>query len=444
VTATLPAVPRKAIGHVEPHEWADGRTVTYRARVRVNGKRHRFNLGMNHEGWSMERARVEMERIMGQIERGTWEPPSRARPVVMDTGEETLHVTASRWWQKRRDELAPKTKVDYEWRLAHLLRHLAHDLTAEIDVARVDELREGLRKWRSERGKKLSPRSINMVLDALAAILDEAVEYGILDTNPARGKRRRMRVPTPSRSFLEPGMVVSLLDAASERERELLADENVPNERILLGRRALLATLCLAGPRITELTEVGSGALDLHAGGLRLGKKTAAGRDRHLELSAYLLGELRSHLASIPAGLRKRGAKLPLFPTLTGGRHEPSNVRTRILADAVERANEARGKEGRMLLPDKVTPHTLRRTFASLSFFAGRDLRFVMGQLGHDSPSMTLSVYAQAMKRSQVDEALVWRLMAFPDEAERELNSPRFGPSSSAKPLSAERDRMVE
>jgi GNAT superfamily N-acetyltransferase len=73
--------------------------------------------------------------------------------------------------------------------------------------------------------------------------------------------------------------------------------------------------------------------------------------------------------------------------------------------------NEKRAAEGRMLLPARVTPHTLRRTFASLCFFAGRDLRWVMGQLGHDNPRMTLAVYAQCMKRQRIDRDLVWALM---------------------------------
>ena len=71
-----------------------------------------------------------------------------------------------------------------------------------------------------------------------------------------------------------------------------------------------------------------------------------------------------------------------------------------------------------MLLPAHVTPHTLRRTFASLCFFAGRDLRWVMRQLGHDDPRMTLPVYAQCMKRSQIDEAVVRQLMRFSYEPE--------------------------
>jgi integrase len=120
----------------------------------------------------------------------------------------------------------------------------------------------------------------------------------------------------------------------------------------------------------------------------------------------------------------------------------PSNVRNRLLngtpargtrrptKGVVQRVNEKRAAEGRMLLPARVTPHTLRRTFASLCFFAGRDLRWVMGQLGHDDPRMTLGVYAQCMKRSQVDEAVVWELMRFPDEAEKRGREPAFGPTN--------------
>ena len=128
-------------------------------------------------------------------------------------------------------------------------------------------------------------------------------------------------------------------------------------------------------------------------------------------------------MGTLPAALRDHhGPALPLFPTRTGGRLNPSNIRNRLLGGTpardgkrpikgvVERANEKRAAQGRMLLPATVTPHTLRRTFASLCFFAGRDLRWVMGQLGHD-PRMTLAVYAQCMKRKRIDEALVWTLM---------------------------------
>jgi len=63
----------------------------------------------------------------------------------------------------------------------------------------------------------------------------------------------------------------------------------------------------------------------------------------------------------------------------------------------------------------------------------GRDLRWVMGQLGHDDPRMTLAVYAQCMKRSQIDEALIWELMRFPDEAEEPGRKGSFGPTRRSR-----------
>jgi integrase len=91
-----------------------------------------------------------------------------------------------------------------------------------------------------------------------------------------------------------------------------------------------------------------------------------------------------------------RAGRPPVRVGKTGRALNPSNIRNRLLSGTaardgkpsikgvVERANEKRAAEGRILLPASVTPHTLRRTFASLCFFAGRDLRWVMGQLGHD------------------------------------------------------------
>lgn len=418
-------MPRQPTGSIESYPWKDGRTVTWRVRVRASGRRHRIDLGTNHEGWNEDRARVELDRILREIERGTWIPPRQETAPAGPDLEETVHLTVSRWWQRRMVELSTNTQADYRWRIDYILGWRPRDRTSEIDARWVDDFRSDLV------AKGLAPRSVNMVLDLLAQVLDDAVEYKLLDANPARGKRRRMKVEKPSRSFLEPDMVVDLLDVAGEWEADLIRRKR-PDQ--CYGRRAFLATLCLAGPRISEAIESDRGWLDLHSGTLRLGKKTAAGRGRTLELSAFLLDELRAHLAAVPAVLRDSGgATLPLYPTRTGGRLNASNVRNRLLSGTppktlpngkvkhgtkgvVQRVNEKRAAEGRMLLPDHVTPHTLRRTFASLCFFAGRDLRWVMGQLGHDDPRMTLAVYAQSMKRSRIDHDLVGRLMAFPGE----------------------------
>jgi len=420
-------VPRDATGSIECHRWKDGRTVTFRARVRAYGRQHRIAFGTNHEGWSEARAQVELDKIMRQIERGTWAPETAARVTVEERPQpdETFHVFASRWWSKKSGTLSDAARADYRWRLDHLLAYFHRHRVRAVDRRAVDgyratkvaergPLEEAWRLYRAgktelPRRKPLSNRSINMTIDLLAQILDHAVEYGQLDANPARGRKRRLPATKTRRSFLEPGMVIDLLQAAGEWEAEL-----PPHQRY--GRRTLIASLTLAGPRISELTETPRADLDLAGGRVRLGKKTQAGL-REVELTAFLQTELRSHLASLVSLGRPEGANVPVFPTYTGGRHNPSNLRTRLLATCVRRANEKRAAEGEMLLP-QVTPHTLRRTFASLALAAGRDPRWVMGQLGHSDARFTLSVYAQVIQRQRVDHELTWSLMRFADERE--------------------------
>jgi hypothetical protein len=154
---TVDATGQRPCGSLELYRWKDGRTVTYRGRVRAHGERHRIDFGTNHAGWSTERAERELEVICGQIERGTWVPPESVPATVRADQSETVHVTLSRWWERRCDELAQTTRADYEWRLAHLLRHLASAATSDLDARAVDELRIKLRR------AGLSPRSTWLV-----------------------------------------------------------------------------------------------------------------------------------------------------------------------------------------------------------------------------------------------------------------------------------------
>jgi hypothetical protein len=52
----------------------------------------------------------------------------------------------------------------------------------------------------------------------LAAVLDDAIEDGHIDRNPARGKRMRVRVPKPQRTFLELDELPALIDAAAAQD----------------------------------------------------------------------------------------------------------------------------------------------------------------------------------------------------------------------------------
>ena len=70
-----------------------------------------------------------------------------------------------------------------------------------------------------------------------------------------------------------------------------------------------------------------------------------------------------------------------------------------------------------------ITPHSLRRTWATFAAMIGRDPKWIAAQIGHTSPAFTFSVYQQAATRRFIDEQAVWTLMRFADEpAERALS----------------------
>jgi integrase len=75
--------------------------------------------------------------------------------------------------------------------------------------------------------------------------------------------------------------------------------------------------------------------------------------------------------------------------------------RVQEVADALRRhPNEPmRAKQKLPQITVRLTPHTLRRTYASLLLTANAEPQRVMAQLGHTDPSMTLRLYAQVLRR---------------------------------------------
>jgi integrase len=412
-------VPRKASGTVEEHRWADGETITFRLRIPFEGQRQRIELGTNREGWNRERADVERERIMGQIERGTWQPPEPEPDPeeAEDKDQETLRVAATRYFKKQTaGQIPPKTRKDLEWRLSYILSYKqVDDLVCQTDARWVDDFKTWLKNIVSDHTKRpLKPRSINMVLTCLTSILEDAVDYNVLPANPGKGSRRRVPEGEPRRHVLEPDMVVDFLDVAGRWDAEV-------HQSHRWGKRPFFALMFLAGPRISEAVGALLPQLDLYSEIWRiLESKTSAG-ERDIDLTAFLLDELRPHLAARASRL---GADLtpdsPLFPNREGNPLNENNIRGRVLPRIIEITNEKRLVAGKLLIPSEVTPHDFRRTFASLSFMAGRELPYVMGQLGHKDSRMAVEVYSQVRKRRvrQAERELVWRLMRFNDEGE--------------------------
>jgi integrase len=379
-----------------------GQRRSWAIRFRAGGKRYTVALGRPEDGWNRQRAEDELANVLTDVRRGIWRPPMRApEPSIEDRPEPTFHEFASEWFDGVAPDLRERTRVDYRWRLSgHLLPHFAGHRLSAITVEEVDRYRrakvresktleqarrEQLARPKADRDllpRPLSNGSINKTIRLLAAILEQAVEYGHLPRNPAIGRKRLLREAKPSRSYLQPEQVAALLAAASELDADARDGDTGR-------RRPLLAVLALAGLRIGEALDLRWRDVNLAARKLRVtASKTDAGL-REVDLTptlAELLSEYRTRtLHAAPGDF--------VFPTATGRHDGASNVRRRFLAPAVERANLALCEADSEPI-GAVTPHSLRRTFISLLLAAGADVPYVMAQAGHTDPKMTLGVYA--------------------------------------------------
>jgi integrase len=388
------------------------RSPTYGLRFRAYGRREYVALGTAAEGWTRAKAQTELQNILADVRRGIWQP-ALAEQVAEVAQDPTFHEFSSEWFESTKGEWRQKTRLDYEWQLSsHLLPFFKSHRLSQITIAEVD-------RYRAMKVKQgtLSPTSINKTITRLGQVLEIAVEYGLIERNPARGKRRRLKAAKPAPVWLDSAeQIEALLDAAGELDRDAKSNGQIP-------RRAILATLTLAGLRIGELIELRWRDVNLAEGRITVrASKTDAGL-RVIDI----LPALRDELATLKAHTRASAGER-VFPTQAGGPMNPSNVRTRIVSKAVERANETLAQAHANLLPDKLTPHKLRHTFASLLVALGTDPGAVMDQLGHTDPTFTLRVYRHGMRRDPGAKVRLQTLVGV-SEADAPVPEPRIAPS---------------
>lgn len=326
------------------------------------------------------------------------EPPTDDDPI--------FHPFSSEWLAAREQEgLAKKTIADLKWSLCnHLLPFFAGHRLSEITVRKVDRYKTA----KASEGR-LSNNSVNHTLSDLAQVLETAVEYGLLTSNPASGKRRRLKGTRPNRPWVEPEQLMALLDAAPEG----------------MGRTLLSLLAGAGGPRIArEALSLRWRHIDFGTGTLHVvDSKTPAGV-REVDLTPALQSELLLWAATT----KYPGKDDYVFPTSTGRKHNPSNLRRDVLKKAVEKANVELAND--VIAPiGPITFHSFRRTYVSLRCACGDDVRYVASQVGHEDVRFTLRVYAQAVKRRErmsathreaFDRAVDWARMGTnePDRVE--------------------------
>jgi integrase len=408
-------VARKREGQVVERAWKSGRG--YALRVVAYGRRHYITLGLEADGWTRARAEEELANITADVRRGIWIPPevnATNKPSEAAPAEAlTFGAFAGERLAARKLELSQPGYEYEQWALRlHLLPYFASWRLVDITIEAVDayraykvaqaeqrrDARDQARRTKAKRAgtlpRPLGASTINKTIDILQAYLAVAVEYGHLPSNPAAGRRRRLKVPARRPVHLDSvEQIVALLDAAEQLDAD-------PASR-LHDRRANIAALMFAGPRAGEHTSLRWGDVDLINDRIQIGRsKTRAGL-REIHLLPILTKTLTAHKQ---AATNTAAGDL-VFVNRDGTARDKNNLRNRVLAPAIERANELLAERDQPPLPAGLSPHKLRHTFASILVACGEDPASVMAQLGHTDPNFTLRIYTHLMRRNPAERA---------------------------------------
>jgi integrase/recombinase XerC len=205
--------------------------------------------------------------------------------------------------------------------------------------------------------RRLAKSSIARKLASVRSCLRFLARRGVIPQNPAR-QVRSPRLPQRLPSFLPKDESKDLLDRAVEPSETGWRDH------------ALLELLYATGIRVAECCQLDDDDLDRRHGTVRVVGK--GDKERMVPVGDTALAALDSYL------VLRRNADGPLFTNHRGGRLTPRSVQ-RIV-----------GRRARLSGIDRrVTPHTLRHTFATHMLGEGADLRLIQELLGHSRLSTT-------------------------------------------------------
>jgi site-specific recombinase XerD len=279
-------------------------------------------------------------------------------------------------------DASPNTRRSYE---SSILAYLSWLGAAGVDWRTPS--RATLRAYLAQLADGHARSSVAQRLAALRAFHRYAAQSGLAPGDPwsvistPRLPRRLPRVLEIEQVERLIAAVDADLEAAETGATRAGRGDQSLARALALRDRALVETTYAAGLRISELAAADLGNLDLRRGELRVlgkGRKERIGllgRPAREALAAYLETG-RPDLAA--RGTIGRDTPSAVFLNQRG---EPLGVRG--LRARLDRLRRRAG------LPDGITPHTLRHSFATHLLEGGADLRVVQELLGHESLATT-------------------------------------------------------
>jgi len=207
------------------------------------------------------------------------------------------------------------------------------------------------------RTEKLSPRSLARNISALKGFYKFLLQEGVLEENPLRHLRT-------------PRVIPRLPEILTVGDIEQIIAQVKAEKPLGLRDRAMLEILYATGLRVSELVHLSVHDVDLEVGYLRT--KGKGSKERIVPIGRAAIRALKDYLQ----GSRQVSAAKAEGQTLFLGRAGRGITRQGFWK-LLRRYASAAG------IRKKISPHTLRHSFATHLLEGGADLRSVQSMLGH-------------------------------------------------------------
>jgi integrase/recombinase XerC len=237
--------------------------------------------------------------------------------------------------------------------------------TGTVEIEKVDRM--AIRKYMSFLHRKNKKSSIARKISTLRSFFRYLIREQVIPFNPAKS------VSTPKvEKTLPTTLTVDEAFRLMESPKSILEKSSDASKENALRDRAILELLYSSGLRVSELVGLNLNQLDLDLGSVRVMGKGRKERIVPVGVKA---------IEAAKAYLEERGALKgddPIFVNSFGGR-----LTARSVGRLVKKYTRHSG------IFRKVSPHSLRHTFATHLLDAGADIREIQEMLGHASLSTT-------------------------------------------------------
>lgn len=261
-----------------------------------------------------------------------------------------------------------KTIDNYHRYLKRFLEFSGDIEPKNIDLQLVQQYRLHLNREENEHGETLSKKTQNYHIIALRAFLKYLIKQDVETLAPE--KVELAKIPERTVEFLSREEVAQLFQAIDKKNKNALRD------------LAILETLYSTGLRVSELAALNRNQVDLKRREFMVRGKGR--KPRIVFLSKRAAERIEAYLKS------RNDAFEPLF--LNNGRSRSTMDITRGEQRRLTTVSiEALVRKYAMLtgITKKITPHTLRHSFATDLLQNGADIRAVQEMLGHASITTT-------------------------------------------------------